>query len=83
MLFVPYTYQFDTLPQLHAHAVGNIGGFIGPWLTGLMVDKTHSYAMPAVMMGTCLAGAGAMVLLMPRVLRMPATLSTAASRGKL
>jgi hypothetical protein len=64
-------------------AVGNIGGFIGPWLTGIMVDRTHSYAYPALMMGACLAGAGAMVLLMPKVLRMPPTLVSPASHGKL
>lgn len=49
--------------------MGNIGGFIGPTLIGFMLARWHSFAAPTILMGTSLAAAGAMVLLMPKSLR--------------
>ncbi len=73
-----------SLPQPRAHrcapnaappplcAVGNVGGFLGPYLIGLMLASTqNSFALPTVMMGLCLASAGLLVLLLPALLGLP------------
>mmetsp|Transcript_23433 Transcript_23433/g.60001 ORF Transcript_23433/g.60001 Transcript_23433/m.60001 type:complete len:502 (-) Transcript_23433:214-1719(-) len=51
------------------NALGNIGGFVGPTLIGYMLTTWRSFAAPTVLMGSSLAAAGAMVLLMPASLR--------------
>lgn len=52
-------------------AVGNLGGFIGPYVIGVLLSQTHSFALPCVMMGVCLAISGILVALMPFVLGLP------------
>ncbi|KAL6757387.1 major facilitator superfamily domain-containing protein [Haematococcus lacustris] len=53
------------------NAVGNLGGFIGPYVVGLLLASTHSFAYPTLLMGASLACAGLLMLLMPRLMRMP------------
>jgi nitrate/nitrite transporter NarK len=59
------------------NAVGNIGGFVGPSLIGVLLDRTGSFAAPSVLMASCLTVAGVLYLLMPRVLGLPPGVSTA------
>ncbi|MNP73932.1 putative tartrate transporter [compost metagenome] len=41
-------------------SIGNLGGFTGPFVIGLIKDATHSYSMPffavaaILLVGTCL-----------------------------
>lgn len=53
---------------LHMHAVGNMGGFVGPSIIGLLLAKTNSFALPMSMMGMCLATAGLALFTMTKVL---------------
>ena len=58
-------------PPLCTPAVGNVGGFLGPYLTGILLQQTHSFALPTILMGASMATAGVLFLLMPYVMRMP------------
>lgn len=44
------------------NSVGNIGGFVGPYLLGYISDTTHSFTMGLIFIGAVLACGGALVL---------------------
>jgi ACS family tartrate transporter-like MFS transporter len=44
------------------NSVGNIGGFVGPYLLGSIHDRTASFSEGLVAVGVMLVGAGALVL---------------------
>jgi sugar phosphate permease len=46
--------------------VGGLGGFLGPYLTGLARDATHSFAGGLVGLGVLCCGAGALAMCAPR-----------------
>lgn len=43
------------------NSLGNLGGFVGPFIVGALVDLTGSYISGLVVMGVALAGAAVMV----------------------
>ena len=45
------------------NSVGNVGGFVGPYLLGWVLDTTHSFAAGLVVIGAILFAGGALVLL--------------------
>ena len=45
------------------NSVGNVGGFVGPYLLGWVLDTTHSFAAGLVAIGAILFAGGALVLL--------------------
>ena len=47
------------------NSVGNIGGFVGPYVLGWLKDATGSYAAGLAAIGAVLACGGALVLLVP------------------
>jgi MFS transporter, ACS family, tartrate transporter len=44
------------------NSVGNLGGFFGPYIVGLIKDKTHSNLVALMFLGTSLLGMGLLVL---------------------
>ncbi len=44
------------------NSVGNVGGFVGPYLLGWVLDTTHSFAAGLVAIGAILIAGGALVL---------------------
>ena len=44
------------------NSVGNVGGFVGPYLLGWVLDTTHSFAAGLVVIGAILIAGGALVL---------------------
>jgi MFS transporter, ACS family, tartrate transporter len=42
--------------------IGNLTGLIGPYLTGLLRDRTNSYVLSFTMLASCMALAGGLVL---------------------
>jgi ACS family tartrate transporter-like MFS transporter len=48
------------------NAIGNVGGFVGPYLLGYVQDTTHSFAAGLVSIGAILVAGGVLVLLIPR-----------------
>jgi len=44
------------------NSVGNIGGFVGPYLLGYISDATHSFTLGLIFIGAVLAFGGALVL---------------------
>jgi MFS transporter, ACS family, tartrate transporter len=46
--------------------IGGLGGFLGPYLTGLMRDRTHSFAGGLFAMGALALGAALLALAAPR-----------------
>lgn len=44
------------------NSIGNVGGFLGPYATGWLLDRTHSYAAGLYATAACLALGGAAVL---------------------
>ena len=55
------------------NGIGNLGGFIGPFMVGALVQRTHSFTIPSLVMSGCLFVAGVMVAAMPRLLVLPPT----------
>jgi ACS family tartrate transporter-like MFS transporter len=47
------------------NAVGNTGGFVGPYLLGYIKDLTHSFAAGLIVIGAIVAVGGSLVLLIP------------------
>ena len=52
-------------------SVGNIGGFLGPAIIGLLVGARHSFTLPTALMGVSLATAGALVVALPTLIGLP------------
>jgi MFS transporter, ACS family, tartrate transporter len=50
------------------NAVGNIGGFLGPYLVGWLKDATQSYALAMALLGVSLAVAALIMTVVGRVL---------------
>ncbi|MCY2966794.1 MAG: MFS transporter [Planctomycetota bacterium] len=48
------------------NSFGNVGGFVGPYLTGYFKDLTGSYKGPWLYLGVSLATAGCLMLTLPR-----------------
>jgi ACS family tartrate transporter-like MFS transporter len=44
------------------NSVGNVGGFVGPYLLGWVLDTMHSFAAGLVVIGAILIAGGALVL---------------------
>ena len=44
------------------NSVGNVGGFVGPYLLGWVPDTMHSFAAGLVVIGAILIAGGALVL---------------------
>jgi MFS family permease len=44
------------------NAIGNLGGFVGPYAVGWVKDQTGSYAMGMMVLAACLFGAGLLTL---------------------
>ncbi len=53
------------------NSIGILGGFIGPLVVGSLVQRTHSFAVPSVLMAACLSLAGMMVTALPYLLALP------------
>ena len=53
------------------NSIGNLGGFVGPYILGSVKDATHSYSMALYM----LAGLAAMAALVSLLLRTPSMIS--------
>jgi ACS family tartrate transporter-like MFS transporter len=49
------------------NSVGNLGGFVGPYLTGLIRGASTNYTMAYVMFACVLVGSGLMVLVVGRI----------------
>ncbi len=49
------------------NSVGNLGGFVGPYLTGLIRGASTDYTMAYVLFAAVLSGSGLMVLLVGRI----------------
>ena len=49
------------------NSVGNLGGFVGPYLTGLIRGAGSDYTMAYLMFAAVLAGSGIMVLVVGRI----------------
>jgi MFS transporter, ACS family, tartrate transporter len=47
------------------NSVGNVGGFVGPYLLGAIHDATHSFAYGLLAIAALMLTGGALVLLMP------------------
>jgi nitrate/nitrite transporter NarK len=47
------------------NAVGNIGGFVGPYLLGALRDATQSFSVGLILIGTVVVAGGALVLALP------------------
>ncbi|MEX3958868.1 MFS transporter [Trinickia sp. EG282A] len=62
------------------NAFGNLGGFVGPYLTGWIRQATHSYVWALVMLGGFLALSGIMVLIVGRSEMRPDSRENSASR---
>ena len=54
------------------NSVGNIGGFVGPYLLGYIKDLTQSFAIGFALIGAIIALGGALVLAIPEARRHPA-----------
>ena len=48
------------------NSVGNIGGFVGPYLFGYIRESTQSFSVGLIFIGAVLALGGALVLTVPR-----------------
>nr|WP_091904411.1 MFS transporter [Chitinasiproducens palmae] len=48
------------------NSVGNLAGFISPYVIGWIIDKTHSTDLGVYTLAACLAIGGLLVLLMPK-----------------
>ena len=48
------------------NSVGNLGGFAGPYLVGLIKDKTGSNVAALLLLGTALLGMAAFTLVLPK-----------------
>ena len=53
------------------NSVGNLGGFAGPYLVGLIKDKTGSNVAALLLLGTALLGMGLFTLFLPKTPRTP------------
>ncbi len=51
------------------NSVGNLGGFLGPYLVGYIKDQTQSFELPLVVLGSFMLASAILVLLMGRSLR--------------
>jgi ACS family tartrate transporter-like MFS transporter len=47
------------------NSVGNIGGFVGPYLLGSLRDATQSFSAGLIVIGIVVIGGGALVLALP------------------
>lgn len=58
----------DTLPVAFpfVNSVGKVGGFLGPFIFGALVQHTNSYFSSLLVVAACLVAGGAMALLFPR-----------------
>ena len=48
------------------NAIGNLGGFLGPFIVGILKKQTHGVTIPFAVLGTGLIVAGGLVLLLPK-----------------
>ncbi len=48
------------------NAIGNLGGFIGPYVVGYLKQRTGSITLPFIVLGTGMLVAGALALLLPK-----------------
>jgi len=48
------------------NSVGNVGGLAGPWATGWLTTRTHSYLAALVMTAACCVGSALLALAMPK-----------------
>jgi len=48
------------------NAIGNLGGFVGPYVIGAMKNRTHSVVVPFSVMGAALVIAGLLTVFLPR-----------------
>jgi ACS family tartrate transporter-like MFS transporter len=51
------------------NSIGNLGGFCGPWVVGVVKESTHSFKGGLAALAIAMAGAGALALLLPAVSR--------------
>ncbi len=47
------------------NSVGNVGGFVGPYMLGYVLDTTHSFAAGLVGIGAILAAGGVLLIVIP------------------
>jgi MFS transporter, ACS family, tartrate transporter len=47
------------------NALGNLGGFLGPYTMGFLRSRTGSFTPGLLVLLSCMAGAGMLVLLLP------------------
>ena len=62
------------------NSMGNLGGFVGPYITGWIKERTGSFAGAMVYLGLCLAFAGFLVLTLKK--RMPTDPAGTESRDR-
>ncbi|MEI7728798.1 MAG: MFS transporter [Verrucomicrobiota bacterium] len=48
------------------NAIGNMGGFLGPFIVGALKKQTHGVVIPFTVLGLCLLVAAALTLLLPK-----------------
>ncbi|GAX80806.1 hypothetical protein CEUSTIGMA_g8242.t1 [Chlamydomonas eustigma] len=53
------------------NSIGNIGGFIGPYMVGALAQRLGSYAVPSLLMAACLFLSGLLVCMLPHMLALP------------
>ncbi|HKW27924.1 MAG TPA: MFS transporter [Verrucomicrobiae bacterium] len=66
----------ETMPRATAGAViglvnalGNVGGYLGPTIVGILKSRTHEIAVPFVVLGGALLAAAALCFLLPKAAR--------------
>jgi len=53
------------------NGIGNVGGFIGPFMVGALVQQLNSFTVPSIIMAACLVMGGLMVGALPLLLDLP------------
>jgi ACS family tartrate transporter-like MFS transporter len=48
------------------NSLGNVGGFIGPYMTGYLKDKTGNYSAAWMLLAVCVAISGRLMLSLGR-----------------
>jgi MFS family permease len=53
------------------NAIGNVGGYAGPWITGWLKEKYHGITVPFCVLGVGMLIAAALAFLLPKTPRRP------------
>jgi MFS family permease len=64
------------------NAIGNVGGFLGPYFVGTMKKQTNGVTIPFSLLGLGLLAAGALCFLLPKMRKQEATASPSSVPAK-